>query len=819
MLPPARPARAAALTVTTASSGSLIVKDGDKTLATFAPQTARAHRGPATVRERSVAGHQIIEVRVPVQGEGPKREELWLAERASGGPKVIWWNTAGALDEDGETSLVVKVDDRGIEEYQTARRLSRCDGTEVALFRRAWDFAHRTFRPAGPELPAPAPTTLKARRGNAPTGKPLGGFFFSAASSSAGATARAAQLRPPAAVNDGDPATVWSTAGSGQGHLLTARSSGGFAITGLRLVPGDTSSESRFRASAKPKRLVLIFDHDPTHNVEVELIEDNDGGGKRYREPFWIALPTPVASACISVLVRDTTSAKVPMAIADLEVMTELDGPEAADRLVASLAQGVSCEARTPLLVRLGEPALAKVSAAILKAPPGPGRACLLAALDALVAAGTTPSPEAATALVAAVDRATPDEEKTILKLLPALPEPPVAGLAALLLDDQRPADTRARAARGLAAVGNEAARAQLFAAVGHGSPELRKTLRTIVGALKAPALPTALAQLEATPATNRGRRADLLAVMGALASREPAAPALGALRAALTGNTSFEEQARSIQSLGLIRDPAAVAALIDVRKGSPDGVLRRLAADELASANGPAVVPALRAALDDNDPQVRETAAAALGRKGDKVAAAQLVAGAKQEPWPQVRRAEIAALGELCTKEGNALLLRAFQKDAEDIRQAALTGIAHCYQGKATGTLLKTLGRLAESADMRSLAARLLGERKDPRMVPGLAEVLKRLLTESQADISLEGVIADTAMILAAIHDPPAVAALTMLVADPRPSVQGIGIDALAMVCDPGLGATALHTATTAKDASVAERAAAAEAHCRDRH
>jgi HEAT repeat protein len=182
------------------------------------------------------------------------------------------------------------------------------------------------------------------------------------------------------------------------------------------------------------------------------------------------------------------------------------------------------------------------------------------------------------------------------------------------------------------------------------------------------------------------------------------------------------------------------------------------------------------------------------------------------------VRRAEIVALGELCVAEGNDLLVRAFQRDAEDVRQAALVGIARCYQVKATGTLLRTLGRLAESADMRSLAARLLGERKDARTVPGLVEVLTRLLTESQADLSLEGVIAESAMALAGIRTTEAISALVSLLSDTRPSVQRIGIEALGVVCDPGKGAAALHQAAASKDEAVSIPASAAEANCRER-
>ena len=814
----ASPSNAGEFLVTGEGDGSLALKDGEKTVASFVPKTAKSQRGPAVVHTITASGHTLIEIRIPVLGDEAKREEVWVAERTPAGAKVMWWNLAGARDADGETALAVKVSNHGLEEYQTATRLSRCDGAPVPLFRRSWDFASHSFQATPPELPPRAATTLQAHRGNAPEGKPLGGFFFTAASSSSGTAGDAARLRPPTAVNDGNPDTAWTTDGDGRGQILTARSSGGFPITGLRLLPGDTSSEKSYRSSAKPHRLTLIFGSDPSQNLEVDLMEDGDGGVRRFREPFWIALPKPVASSCVTVVVREATSNKSAMSIADIDVLTEIDGPQAADRLIADMARGVSCEARQPLLVRLGAPALAKVAAAIPQAGPGIGRECLVEALDALVAAGATPSADTAAALVAAIDRSTRGEEKTILKLLPGMAAAPIEGIAAVLLDDKRPDSDRARGARVLAAMSQAEARAKLLGAVGRGSQSLRKAVRELVSGLKGPTLGAALAALEATKSAESGRRADLLLVVGALASHEPdlAPAALSALRAALHGTASFEEQARAIEGLGLLRDPLALDELIDVRAHNGDGVLRSLAVNELASADG--AVPALRAALDDFDPRVRETAAVSLGHKNDKPSAKAIIVGAKQEPWPQVRRAEIAALGELCTAEGNDLLVRAFRRDVEEVRQVALAGIAHCYRAKATGLLLRTLGRLAESADMRSLAARLLGERKDPKTVAGLAEALARLLTESQADLSLEAVIADSAMALASIRSPEAIAALVGLFSDPRPSVARMAIEALGVACDPGPGAAALKTASMSKDESISIPATAAATNCRER-
>jgi HEAT repeat protein len=527
-----------------------------------------------------------------------------------------------------------------------------------------------------------------------------------------------------------------------------------------------------------------------------------------------------VASTCVTVAVREATSDKAPLSIADIEVMTEIDGPEAADRLVASLAQGTSCSAHQALLVAMGVPALAKVASTLRQATPGPGRECLVEALAAMMAGGAAATPEAAEALVAAIARATASEEKIIIKLLPALPHPPIEAIASILLDDKREEADRLRAARVLASVGTDDARNKLIAAVGIGQTTLRKGIRNLAAGLKPPAAAATLAAYQA--ATDGVRRADLSLALGASARREPEVrPAvLATLRATLQSSAGFEERARAIQALGLMHDAVALDTLADLRTHDSDGVLRSLAVGELANVQDAKVLPALRAALDDADPRVRESAVAALARLGDKASARPIVAGAKQEPWPTVRRAEIAALGELCVPEGNELLLRAFQRDVEEVRQAALVGLAHCAPAKPAKVaelLLRVLGRLPESADMRSLAARLLAERKDPTAVHGMVEALGRLLSESQADLSLETTVADTAMALAALGGAEAISALVGLLSDPRPSLQRVAVDALGVVCDPGAGVAALHRAAGGTDESVSIPAAAAEARCRN--
>ena len=158
--------------------------------------------------------------------------------------------------------------------------------------------------------------------------------------------------------------------------------------------------------------------------------------------------------------------------------------------------------------------------------------------------------------------------------------------------------------------------------------------------------------------------------------------------------------------------------------------MLRYLATRELASlspAGGVDPRPALRAALVDGDPRVRETAALALGQRGDRDATAALVSGAKQEPWPFVRRAELEALGRLCVDGSGDLLIRAVERDVDQVRRAALIGLGRCKdpRGRAVFLLRPRLHgvplRLVQRADVTGVA---LHEHRPDRLPPLIGRI-----------------------------------------------------------------------------------------------
>jgi HEAT repeat protein len=777
------------------------VRQGGSVVASFVPATPSARRGPVTVREITAEGRPLVEVRIA--RKGAPGQEVWLGERGPRGTTPLWTGLVGPQDGDGETGRELVAGPGGVELHQTAVRLSRCDGQPAHLFRERWDFAQRRFRPAPPALP-PAGEALRARRGDPdmPATRPVSGFFWTGASSAAGARdARA--LTAPGALNDGDAATAWTAGGSdGRGEWVTARASGNAAaVVGLRITPASG------RKAGRPRRLALLLGPAESQRFDVELADDHEREGT----PYWVRLPKPVSSSCLTVVIREVAPGG-PAALADLDVITELDGPGGVARLVETVRAGTDCESRVAVLAGLGEPALLPLTEAIRQGP-GPGRECLLSALDRLVGGQATAAP-VAEAVVAALDRAKPAEEKLVLGMLPRLAPPPVEALAAGL-SEKRPDDERMRAVRALAVLeAVEPARAVLIGAVGSGSPAVRTTLRERLAEMKTP-LSAALREALAAPNLSSARRADLLHVLGTAATREPEARAanLAVLRQA-SGGSDFEAAARAIAALGRLGGGPAVTELARIRAQSSDQVLRYLATRELASVQHEEALGAVREALGDVDPRVRETAALALGHRRDGGSAGRLVAAAKQEPWPFVRRAEVSALGAMCA--AGDLLVRAHERDVSEVRREALIGLARCRDGRAPTLLLRTLGRREEDPDLRALSARLLGTLGDRTLAPPFAQALARLRVEAQADLALEGVAVVAVQSLARVGGPDAVGAAVNLLADERPVFRKAAVEALGQLCDRSQGARAVEAATRDNDPTVAAAAAGAQRRCR---
>ncbi len=654
-------ARAAApgpLTWADAADGALEVRAGSAVLARVPLETPALRRGTPRLREVTIDGRRVVEVRVAVRGT--PRAELWIGE-VGRETRVVWRGLAGARDVDGETALDFDVTAEGVLEYQTANQVTRCDGAPVRLFPRAYDFEAGRFRPVVSPLPPPARETLVGRRGDPamPQGRPVPAFHFTAASTTASASSDARDLTAPVAVDDGDPATAWTEGlgGDGRGEFLTARAGAGAAVVrGLRIVPGDAASAQRFRARNRVRKLQLSFGPREDQRFDVELPEDAAGDAARFREPYWVALPRPMAASCATVVITEVAPGGETApprsygttAISELALFTELDGPGGAERLVAEVARAADCASRVPALVALGASAVLPTAQALIELAAGgqsaagghaPSRECLVDALTRLEPAPKNPI--VIEALIAAVAGASEKEEQLLLAALRRTADPPVAALAALLNAAAAPAEDRARAARLLGALDDARATEALTAAVGSGPPAQRDAV--VIALAGAPKLDAAALFAAIARGGDANRQADLLRVVPPLVRRAPeaSAPALAALRASLPAERPFEVRARAVMALGALGG-AGLPALADVRARADEPVLRHLAARELAAVGG--AEAARRAA---GRARRRRSARARHGRRGPR-------AGARRGGEPGAHRG----------REARAVALRAARGD-----------------------------------------------------------------------------------------------------------------------------------------------------------
>jgi HEAT repeat protein len=420
------------------------------------------------------------------------------------------------------------------------------------------------------------------------------------------------------------------------------------------------------------------------------------------------------------------------------------------------------------------------------------------------------------------VSGATDKEERLVTAALSRAAAVPLSPLAALLASDKASVDDRARAARVLGTIDDPGAAEVLIGALGKGPTPLRSAVVGAIGRAPKLAGQTVLAAIAAGPHDGGPREADLLRALPAVVKRDPARrdEVLGSLRAALAPERSFEVRGRAVMALGTLGGAGDPGALAKIRESGDDPVLRYLATRELAAltlgaGDGVDARPALRGALSDGDPRVRETAALALGKKGDVESAGALIAGAKQEPWPFVRRAELEALGHLCTPGAVDLMLRAIAKDVDEVRRASLVGLTKCKDPRARTVLLKVVAHQNEAATVRELAAALVGESGDKSAAPQLATALRALVNEAEGDLALEGVAATALRALARLGGPDAVGAAVTLAGDKRHPYRSTAVEALGTICDPVAGRATLRALATGTEASLAVAAMNAERHC----
>jgi HEAT repeat protein len=268
----------------------------------------------------------------------------------------------------------------------------------------------------------------------------------------------------------------------------------------------------------------------------------------------------------------------------------------------------------------------------------------------------------------------------------------------------------------------------------------------------------------------------------------------------------SYKVRAQAAVLLGRLADVRAVPPLIRALQYDEHFVVRAAASTALgALADDRAAEPLLMVVGQDEEPIVRDAAARALTRL-DARRNFEVLARFAREGLAEQRRSAVARLGDLARagEQPSIDIVLAALGDELEVRNAAAAAIADLSTDRALPILVTALSH--ENVAVRAEAARLLGPRKDPRVVdplmtaylrPGEQERVRVEIRRSLEKLSIllemneliararNGQDRETRVralgLLGIVGDPRAASALEDMLDDPDPFIQGTAAGALA--------------------------------------
>ncbi len=210
-------------------------------------------------------------------------------------------------------------------------------------------------------------------------------------------------------------------------------------------------------------------------------------------------------------------------------------------------------------------------------------------------------------------------------------------------------------------------------------------------------------------------------------AAQPPTSERLTQLVNALSASPHFKVRATAAVALGRLADPLAASSLSDALRSDEHYAVRVAAASALGRLPTSAGVPSLLVALHDPEPFVRDEAQGALDRF-HTVADVAAFRDALQSEDPVARLAAVRAFGEVLrtTSTVAALVVEALGDDSDEVARVAENALAGIPHDRAVPVLIGAL--TSGGSQVRATCARLLSRRADK----GAVEPLIALMTST---------------------------------------------------------------------------------------
>lgn len=264
-------------------------------------------------------------------------------------------------------------------------------------------------------------------------------------------------------------------------------------------------------------------------------------------------------------------------------------------------------------------------------------------------------------------------------------------------------AGVRVEAARLLEGHETPAAVRALIAVLDDSDPDVAEAAASSLAELKEGAMAEPLLEALAGQVTS-STQAALLRALRELRAPGAFAPALAALQ-----SDSSAVRCAGVGVLGYLRNPAALSEIARIAAADPDPEARRIATGALGFApSSTTVTPTLIAALRDTSWQVREEAAATLGKLKATEATNELVLAMADAYW-QVRVKATRSLGKLKARSALPALFDALVHEISNLRKEAAIALGEVGDANAIPALEKALQD--SDPDVRKLAQLALNQ------------------------------------------------------------------------------------------------------------